>query len=309
MIIFKHCDTLMHYFDSRNIRNSVIGFVPTMGALHEGHLSLLKQSKTETDITLCSIFINPTQFNDQTDYEKYPVSVEADIDKIESVNTDILFLPQPSELYPDGTTQLEQYELGHLEAILEGKFRPGHFQGVCQVMNRLLEIVRPSKLFMGQKDYQQSLVVQKLLKSTNRHIELIVCPTIREANGLAMSSRNRRLTEPDRKKAAIIFNALMHIKQNLKNAELTNLKNEARALISENGFTIDYVEIADAHTLKPTDAWQENQELVALVAAYINGVRLIDNMLLNREIEFPRRVLNGDWLISSTIDNHKKNYL
>ena len=171
-----------------------------MGALHAGHISLLEQSKSETGLTVCSIFVNPTQFNDKKDFEKYPITIEEDIRKIESAGTDILFLPNASSVYPNGTDRLEQYQIGYLETILEGKFRPGHFQGVCQVMNRLLKIVLPHKLYMGQKDYQQSLVVNQLLKTMRTDTSLVVCPTHREPDGLAMSSRNMRLSEDGKTK-------------------------------------------------------------------------------------------------------------
>jgi pantoate--beta-alanine ligase len=281
MIIFKHSDSLSRYLDSRKIHHSSIGFVPTMGALHEGHISLLDRCKIDANVAVCSIFINPTQFNDKTDYEKYPTTIEEDIRKIEAVGTDILFLPNANELYPEGTVQLEQYDLSYLETVLEGKFRPGHFQGVCQVMNRLLKIVKPDKLFMGQKDYQQSLVVQQLINANGADTQLIVCPTKREPSGLAMSSRNMRLQEYERKKASIIFHALVYIKQNLQQGELTDLKHKACLMLIHEGLKIDYVEIADAHTLHLVDTWDGRQQLVALIAAYLNDVRLIDNMLLN----------------------------
>lgn len=281
MIIFKHSDSLMHYLDSHKNGDTTVGFVPTMGALHDGHLSLLEQSKKDTAITVCSIFINPTQFNDLKDYEKYPVSIEEDINKVESLDTDILFLPGAMELYPHGTKELEKYELGYLESVLEGKFRPGHFQGVCQVMSRFLKIIKPGRLFMGQKDYQQSLVVQKLINAIRSDTTLLVCPTRREAGGLAMSSRNVRLPKQERKKAGTIYQSLMLIKQDLQPGDLSDLKQKATALLVHEGFTIDYVEIADAHTLELASSWDGKQEIVALIAAYLKDVRLIDNMLLN----------------------------
>jgi pantoate--beta-alanine ligase len=281
MIIFKKAHPFNIYIGQQKREGKRIGFVPTMGALHAGHLSLISKATKENDITVCSIFINPTQFNDKTDYEKYPTTIEEDIHKIEAVGTDILFLPDADELYPEGTAHLEQYELSYLETVLEGKFRPGHFQGVCQVMNRLLKIVKPDKLFMGQKDYQQSLVVQQLIHANGARTELVVCTTKREPGGLAMSSRNMRLKEHERKKASVIFQALVYIKQNLQRGDLTDLKHKACLMLIQEGLKIDYVEIADAHTLHLADKWDGKQELVALAAAYLNDVRLIDNMLLN----------------------------
>jgi pantoate--beta-alanine ligase len=252
-----------------------------MGALHAGHISLLEQSKRETSLTVCSIFVNPTQFNDQQDFDKYPVTLEEDIDKIEAVGTDILFLPDVAALYSNGTDNLEQYDIGYLETVLEGRFRPGHFQGVCQVMSRLLKIIRPYKLFMGQKDYQQSLVVQQLLQTMEADTVMVVSPTLRENNGLAMSSRNMRLSDTERKDGGNIYQALLSIKRNLRPGELNTLRNDAKSLLSQKGFKVDYVEIADANTLQLVDTWNGNQKLVALIAVFYRDVRLIDNMLVS----------------------------
>lgn len=281
MILFKDPELLASYLDTLQEKNTKIGFVPTMGALHAGHISLLEQSKQDTSLTVCSIFINPTQFNDKGDFDKYPVTLEADIDKIESVGTDILFLPAAASLYTNGTENLEKYEIGYLETVLEGKFRPGHFQGVCQVMSRLLKIIAPHKLFMGQKDYQQSLVVQQLLKTMKAETTMVVSPTLREMNGLAMSSRNMRLTETERNKAGDIYQTLLYVKENLKPGKLHSLQNDARSLLSRSGFTVDYLEFADAGDLTLVDTWNGEQRLVTLIAVFIRNVRLIDNMVVS----------------------------
>jgi pantoate--beta-alanine ligase len=280
MILFKHSDSIRSYLDTQRALRPDVGFVPTMGALHDGHISLLKRSKKQTQITVCSIYINPTQFNDKKDFEKYPTSIEEDINKIESVGTDILFFPGTDELYPKGITQLEQYDLGYLETILEGRYRPGHFQGVCQVMDRLLKIIKPDKLFLGQKDYQQTLIIEQFLKSIGAEIELLVCPTVREPGGLAMSSRNSRLHEAERKTASSIYESLKFTKENLRQGELSSLKEKAISFLSEKDFIVDYFEIADAATLEPVNSWDGSQKLIALVAVYLKGVRLIDNILL-----------------------------
>lgn len=280
MILFKEPDLLKHYLGSHRTTDMQVGFVPTMGALHTGHTSLLERSKKEAGITVCSIFVNPTQFNDRKDYDKYPVTLEEDIKKIESVGTDMLFLPGVSSLYLNGTHNLERYEIGYLETILEGKYRPGHFQGVCQVMRRLLETIKPDKLFMGQKDYQQSLVVQQLLKIMKIDTKLIVCPTLRESNGLAMSSRNMRLSEKERLDAGNIYKALLFIKENLKPGNLDSIKERAKEMLYNKDWKIDYLEIAAADNLKLMDDWNGYQKLVALAAVYVGDVRLIDNLLL-----------------------------
>ena len=280
MILFKDPRVLTRYLDSYRKKKVVIGFVPTMGALHAGHVSLLRQCKDQSDLSVCSIFVNPTQFNDKKDYDKYPVTLEADIEKIEAAGIDILFLPAVDELYPDGTKSLEQYPIGYLETILEGEFRPGHFQGVCQVMHRLLKVVQPNKLFMGQKDFQQSLVVQQLLRITGYPTELIVCATMRERNGLAMSSRNMRLSDTEREHASKIHDTLEFINRELKAGDLSKLKKEANSRLTKNGFKIDYVEIANVNNLAITDHWDGKEPLVTLAAVFVNGVRLIDNVVL-----------------------------
>ena len=193
MIIYKRAGDLAIWLEKQRLARQTIGFVPTLGALHEGHISLIAISKQSTALTVCSIFVNPTQFNDPKDFQKYPITLEKDLPMLEKAGVDVLFLPEVAEMYPGGTKGLETYDLGSLETLLEGKFRPGHFQGVCQVMRRLLEMVRPDDLFMGSKDYQQCMVVQRLLTLMQLPATLHRCPIVREADGLAMSSRNRRL--------------------------------------------------------------------------------------------------------------------
>lgn len=278
MIIFKQAAALDTYLKEQGAMQRKTGFIPTMGALHQGHLALIKEAQQHTDITVCSIFVNPTQFNDPNDYKKYPNTLDKDIYQLELTGTDILFLPSVNEMYPHSIHQLEQYDLGYLETILEGQYRPGHFQGVCQVMSRLLQQVRPDTLFMGQKDYQQCMVVQWLLQYLKMDTRFVAVPTIREADGLAMSSRNMRLPEADRKKAPAIYRALEHIRRHITAGPLSALLQEAQGLLEKEGFKIDYVAIADASSLAPVDAWDGKQPLVALVAAFLGEVRLIDNM-------------------------------
>ena len=268
----------------RKLRNKglTIGFVPTMGALHNAHIDLVNHSATVCNITVCSIFVNPTQFNDPSDYNKYPVTLERDIRMLATSKATILFAPPVSEIYTEGTSSLEHYDLGYLETLLEGEFRPGHFQGVCQVMSRLLKIVDPDVLFMGQKDYQQCMVIKKLLAQLNQDIRLETCPTIREKDGLAMSSRNMRLNNEQRTKAPLIYQVLKEIKGNLMPGDLSHLKQEAVKRLTNGGFRVEYVEIADAGNLHPYNEWNGYTPLVGLVAAFIGDVRLIDNMLLNK---------------------------
>lgn len=278
MVIVKEKKTLFRYLEKLQIEGRRPSFVPTMGALHRGHIALIEKARTVGRPVICSIFVNPTQFNDPKDFQKYPVTLEEDITQLEAADTDILFLPTVTELYPNGITGLEQYELGYLELVLEGKFRPGHFQGVCQVMNRLLAAIGPCKLFMGQKDYQQCMVVQKLIQLEQLPVELITCATVREHDGVAMSSRNKRLNPTERQNAVGIFRALQSMKENIHPGNLSNLKKQAGLILEQHNFRTDYVEIANANNLELRSEWDGKETLIALIAAFQNEVRLIDNM-------------------------------
>jgi len=281
MIIFRKAKEVTDFLLKKKKDGSKIGFVPTMGALHQGHLSLIRTCKKENDIAVCSIFVNPTQFNDPSDFQKYPITIENDIYLLETNGCDALFLPSVSEMYPDGLKNNLHYDLGYLETILEGKYRPGHFQGVCQVVNRLLDIVVTNNLYLGQKDYQQCMILKKLVDILQLPVTVTVCATTREADGLAMSSRNMRLDESERKKAVTIFETLDMIKKELHGGSLIYLKEKAEKNLSDKGFKIDYVEIANANTLQSIAEWDQHTPLVALCAAFLDDVRLIDNMLLN----------------------------
>jgi len=284
MILFKTAEQLKTHLKSIKKSTTKIGFVPTMGALHEGHLSLLAMSKEECDITICSIFVNPTQFNETKDFELYPVTMEHDILLLEKIKCDLLFLPSVTEIYPEGKPLLTQYPIGPIETLLEGSFRPGHFQGVCNVVHRLLKIVQPQVLFMGQKDYQQCMVIQKLLEIThlNTTIKLNIGATLRAASGLALSSRNLRLSEADKQKALAIAQSLAFIKQNINSSPIAALEEKVRFQLATLGFDpIDYVCVANAHTLEPITEWDHETPIIALIAAFLNGIRLIDNISLN----------------------------
>lgn len=253
-----------------------------MGALHEGHESLIQTSKNNSVITVCSIFVNPTQFNDQKDYEKYPVTIAEDILKLEQLKCDILFLPSVTEVYPNGNASNTNYDLQNIEVLLEGKYRPGHFQGVCQVIDRLLQIVNPDKIFLGQKDYQQLLVINRLVDLLQMPVEVITCPTLREPSGLAMSSRNMRLTERQKETASSIYKMLVYIKSNIHSSSASSLEQYATEYLLKNGFEkVDYVSIVNANTLMPPNEEDKTTYLVALAAAFIGGVRLIDNLVLD----------------------------
>ena len=280
MVIFKNSGQITASLSGTRNEGKTIGFVPTMGALHPGHISLINSSKEQNDLTVCSIFVNPAQFNNPEDLKRYPVTIEKDIDSLLTAGCDILFFPTVDQVYPPGY-QKKTYPLGRIETILEGEYRPGHFQGVCEVMDRLLTIIQPQNLCLGQKDYQQCMIIQRLIELTGRQreVQLWIEPTMREADGLAMSSRNLRLSEEDRKKATALNKALTYVQNNLGQQPLKTLRRNAKTSLESEGFKVDYVEIADARSLETASG--HSDKLIALAAASINDIRLIDNMVLN----------------------------
>jgi pantoate--beta-alanine ligase len=280
MIIFKRVTDIKKWLQSAISINATIGFVPTMGALHQGHLSLLKESKKKADITVVSIFINPAQFDNKSDLEKYPSPVVQDVTLLEENGCDILFLPSEDEIYPDEKSKQKHFDLGNLETILEGKFRPGHFQGVCLVVERLLTIITPDYLFLGRKDFQQCLVIKRLVRLMNYETNIVVCPIIREQSGLAMSSRNQRLNEEDRKTAAELYSSIKEIKDNRDQHQFSILKMNAIKKLEQKGFKIDYLELAKEKDLQIVSQFLDGQKQVLLIAAFLNNVRLIDNIVL-----------------------------
>jgi len=283
MILFKRSKDLHNYLDSQRKQGQKTGFVPTMGALHGGHISLIAGAKKDGKLCISSIFINPTQFNDPADFKKYPVTLEKDMVMLEAAGCDVLFLPSVEEIYPGGTNSATHYDLGSLETVLEGHYRPGHFQGVCMVVHRLLDIIKPDNLYIGQKDYQQCLVIEKLIEliGMKEMIRVNISPTLREPDGLAMSSRNMRLNDEERKNAVSIYKALLFIKEHLEKGDLNEIMKKAQSLLSGEGIKVDYVAIADAKSLQLVNHWDGKEKLVALAAAFLNEVRLIDNILLN----------------------------
>lgn len=285
MILIKTASTLRLYLSDQKKKGLNIGFIPTMGALHEGHISLIKHSLDNGDRTVCSIFINPTQFNDEKDFRQYPVTINQDILLLEKAGCEALFLPSVDEIYPTGFENNTHYELGYLGSILEGAYRPGHFQGVCQVMEKLLKIVMPDRLYLGQKDYQQCKIIALLIKQMGlqQRIKVEICPTMREPDGLAMSSRNRRISQDVRQNADGIFLALSHIKNHLPPGPLQPVLEEARLILIQKNFTLDYLAVADAENLEILKEYQPGRSLIALTAATFDEVRLIDNMLLNQD--------------------------
>lgn len=281
MQIIKSKEELQKAINLLRSEDKTIGFIPTMGALHQGHLSLLAAAQQNGQAVVCSIFVNPTQFNDKKDFEKYPITLEEDIAKLLDANCDILFLPAVEEIYPDGTDQLEAYELGYIETVLDGASRPGHFQGVAQVVSRLFDAVQPDDVYMGQKDYQQCLVIQRLMVLRKDTFNLHFVPTQREPDGLAMSSRNRRLNDNQRALASLLYQCLVSIEAQQGRRPFAVVQKECMDLLAHKGFTPDYVALADAATLEPLADYDPSKKMIALIAAFIGEIRLIDNLLLN----------------------------
>lgn len=280
MLLFKRVNDLQKYLQSKKKQGDQIGFVPTMGALHHGHLSLMKISKTHCDITVCSIFVNPTQFDDPGDLAKYPRTIGADIDLLTSVEVDVLFLPPVEEVYPDGLDTSIDVDFGALANVMEGAFRPGHFDGMAQVVWRLLSIVEPDKLFMGQKDFQQVAIVQEMLKQFDAPIELIRCPIVREEDGLAMSSRNVRLSTENRGAAIALSRTLEQANEKMSSETPKEICAWAMEALSLPNFKPEYFEIVDGVTLQAIDDFGAADLVVACTAVWVGDVRLIDNRIL-----------------------------
>ena len=268
---------LQQYLSQARAGGKTIGLVPTMGALHQGHLSLIQLAQQQCDVVVCSIFVNPTQFNDPRDLEKYPRPIQEDIKKLEDIGCDILFEPAVNEIYDEH----EQWHLdiGPLEGLLEGKYRPGHYQGVTQVVYKFFTLVKPDIAYFGQKDYQQFLIVKQMVKLLSLTVTLQMCPIKREPDGLAMSSRNIHLSVDDHNHALVLSKTLNHVSQNFNINNLAQLKQEAENTIKNmSGVELGYFEIADGGTLLPAD--ENSKIIVALVAAKVGNTRLIDNMII-----------------------------
>tara|TARA_Y100000589_G_scaffold321098_1_gene351873 strand:- start:80427 stop:81311 length:885 start_codon:yes stop_codon:yes gene_type:complete len=256
-----------------------IGFVPTMGALHEGHLQLVKQSLAGNDITVVSIFVNPIQFNNPQDLEKYPRTLEDDLEKLQQTGCDIVFTPTEKEMYPEGKPTEIIYDFGQLERVMEGKHRPGHFNGVAIVVKRLFEITLPHNAYFGEKDFQQLKIIQALVAQEQMDINIVPCPIVREPSGLAMSSRNERLSADERQKAAIISKLLQEIKDNYKKYSPKEWGQRfIQKINAVSPFKAEYLTFADANTLQPVNDWNDAEQVRAFASVYCNDVRLIDNM-------------------------------
>ena len=264
---------------SKITKEKTIGFVPTMGALHQGHLSLIEESNKKCEITICSIFVNPTQFNNAIDLANYPNTINADLEKLEDLACDIVYAPTIEDLYKKGE-KVKEFDFGSLAASMEGEFRPGHFIGMATIVEKFFNIIQPTIAFFGQKDLQQLQIVKDLVKQMKLAIKIEGTPTIREENGLAKSSRNKLLSESAKKEAALIYSCLYYCKNNKKKG-ITELKHYIQNQFEQHkNLKLEYAEIVALNTMQPIEGWQRENENAICIAAYHSGVRLIDNIIL-----------------------------
>ena len=258
-----------------------VGFVPTMGALHLGHQSLIEKAISENNKVVCSIFVNPTQFNDPNDLENYPNQIKKDLVLLKKVGCDLVFNPTKTDMYPQGD-EVIKFNLNGLDSLMEGAYRPGHFDGVCTIVSKLFKLIQPNNAYFGQKDFQQLIIIRQLNKIQKFNINIVGCPTIREEDGLAMSSRNVLLSSSERKIAAKIYRILLEAKAQFSKSSIQSLKLFVETeLNTVSEFSVDYVEIAHAQTLKSLNNLEKNEPAVLCVAVFLGSVRLIDNILLN----------------------------
>lgn len=281
MLIFKRIKDLKSFLKKVKSTNKQIGFVPTMGALHQGHMSLIQTCNEKSDFSVCSIFVNPTQFNQTADLDKYPRTLEADTKLLIENKCDVLFVPSVEEMYPEGQKSRIKVDLAGLDKILEAAHRPGHFEGVVQVVDLLLKAVEPDKLFLGQKDFQQVKVIQKLVEQYHPQVEIISCPTQRSEKGLALSSRNARLSTDEKETALVLSKSLQQIKKAIKEGDTAEQALEkARKNFDLPHVKLEYLELRAAHDLAPINEEEANKNWVALCAAWVGEIRLIDNVLI-----------------------------
>jgi len=277
MILVKTIKELQEKLQGLKSSGSV-GFVPTMGALHRGHLSLVNKAVAENAVVVVSIFVNPTQFNDPGDLKRYPRNLEADLALLEPTGCHLIFAPEPKEIYPEPDTR--KFNFGPLEEIMEGKHRPGHFNGVAQVVSKLFEIVKPDKAYFGWKDFQQLAIIKNMVKQLSLPVEIVPCPIVREKSGLAMSSRNELLSAEERKNAALIYQTLSEAQKLTKQKSVNELRKWVTEKINQNPWlTVEYYEIVDDENLRPVENWDEKKTKVGCIAVYCGKVRLIDNIV------------------------------
>jgi pantoate--beta-alanine ligase len=280
VLILTKISQLQAFLTEKRDEGSLIGFVPTMGALHKGHISLIEAAKKDCDVTVCSVFVNPTQFNDKKDLERYPKTPGEDIKMLEKAGCDAVFMPEANEIYPE--KDLRVFDFGHLDKILEGAHRPGHFNGVAQVVSILFDIVQPDKAYFGSKDYQQVMVIRELVRMLHYNIDIVACPTLREPDGLAMSSRNTLLTPEEREAAKIIPRIMTSVKDlKAKGNDIQTIKEIVTGQLKSDIYKLDYFAICDAETLKELNSFSEASRYVTLIACFVGRIRLIDNIVID----------------------------
>ncbi|MBR4837250.1 MAG: pantoate--beta-alanine ligase [Bacteroidales bacterium] len=277
MQIFNYITDIQSFLKAKRDSGLSVGLVPTMGALHEGHLSLIRRAKKENDVVVASVFVNPVQFNNPIDLEKYPRTPEKDVALLECAGCDAVFMPSVEEMYPVKVT--DHYDFGAIEHVMEGACRPGHFNGVAIVVRKLFEIVEPNRAYFGEKDFQQQAIIRKLVKDYNINLEIVPCDIVREKDGLAMSSRNMRLNADERAIAPMIYKVLRETVANVKTMNPAEMKAFALKKYAEiKQFDVEYVEIADETTLQSVTEWKESEHARIFVALQLGPVRLIDNL-------------------------------
>ena len=278
MKVFKARTKFLDYLNSSRGQKTV-GFIPTMGALHSGHLKLIEASKKECEITICSIFVNPTQFNNNTDFEKYPNTLEDDLLKLQKLKCDIVYAPAVNQVYAQ-EEKAKEFNFGTLASIMEGKFRPGHFNGMATVVEKFFSLIEPTKAFFGQKDLQQLQIVKELAKQINSPIEIKGIETVREKNGLAKSSRNSLLSNKGKENATLIYYCLNYCRNN-KEKHISELKEYVHNQFNQQqDIKLEYFEIVNLKTMLPINEWQAKTKTAICIAAYVEQVRLIDNIIL-----------------------------
>lgn len=278
MLVIKEITELQELIERKKKAGKTIGFVPTMGALHPGHLSLVESAGQQTDYVAVSIFVNPTQFNDKKDLINYPRTLDQDLSLLDKTSCRLVFAPEVETMYPEPDTR--QFNFGKLETVMEGQFRPGHFNGVAQVVSKLFDMVKPDKAFFGLKDFQQFVIIKALVKQLNLPVEIVACPTMREKDGLAMSSRNQRLNNEQRENATHIHRTLSAARNKAGEMSVKDLKKWVVDTIDQNRFLeTEYFEITDDENLNPISSWKSPLNKVGCIAVHCGEVRLIDNIV------------------------------
>ena len=283
MIIFKKKGELTRFLAGEKRKKAHVGLVATMGALHEGHMALIRSSRSENDLTICSIFVNPAQFNNSEDYSNYPVKTGEDLKLLESAGCDVVFLPDYREMYENDPGTHLSFNFGKIETVCEGKFRPGHFNGVGLIVSKLFNTISPDRAYFGQKDLQQVALIRKLIADLCYPVDLRIIPTVRESDGLALSSRNLRISAPDRPKAAILYNSLLKAKKLLREGSSVDTIKKIIGNLFENEpiFRLEYLELVHAESFEVMQVFDKQSYLAFCIAAWCRNIRLIDNILIN----------------------------